>query len=214
MWHVKVFIFNPLNENTYLVFNDNRECIVVDPGCYYGEERDAVAGFISEYQLKPVLLMNTHCHLDHIFGNLFISESYGLDLRIHPLEKPILDFSPAAGLMWNLPFDQYTGKILDLEPGKTIQSGNDFLEVRFTPGHSPGSVSFYAREEGFVISGDVLFRESIGRTDLPGGNFDQLANSIRTRLYNLPDMTKVYSGHGPVTTIGHEKKHNPFVREA
>ncbi len=212
MLHVKVFLFNPVQENTYLLYNDDNECVIIDPGCYYENEQDAVAAFIQEHGLKPVLLLNTHCHLDHVFGNKFISEKYGLILHIHPLEKKMLEFAPASGLMWNMPFDNYQGDLEYLVPGRNIKLGNEEIQVLFTPGHSPGSVSFHSAENGFVVSGDVLFRESIGRTDLPGGDFKILSDSIKNKLFTLPGDTIVYSGHGPSTTIDWEKAHNPYVK--
>jgi len=212
MLHVKVFLFNPVQENTYLIYNEEKDCIIIDPGCYSENEQEYLAGFIEENRLKPFLLLNTHCHLDHVFGNKFIAEKYGLILHIHPLEKKMLELAPASGLMWNMPFDNYQGNLEYLVPGRAIKLGNDEIQVLFTPGHSPGSVSFYSPGNGFVISGDVLFRESIGRTDLPGGDFSVLSGSIINQLYSLPGKTVVYSGHGPSTTIEWEKTHNPYVK--
>ncbi len=212
MLNVKIFTFSPIAENTYLLYNENKECIIIDPGCYTDKEREELLQFIRIHKLVPALLLNTHCHLDHVFGNKFVHEEFGLTLHIHPEEKPVLDFAPAAGLMWNLPFDNYKGDIKYLHEGETIKTGDDELEILFTPGHSPGSISFYCRKQNFVISGDVLFRLSIGRADLPGGNFNVLAESIRKQLYTLPDETIVYPGHGPETTTGFEKVNNPFVK--
>jgi glyoxylase-like metal-dependent hydrolase (beta-lactamase superfamily II) len=158
------------------------------------------------------LLLNTHCHLDHIFGNRFVHETWGLELHLHEKEKPVLDIGPATGLRWQLPFDNYEGPLVFIKEGESVHIGNDRLEVRFTPGHSPGSVSFYHEAGGFIIGGDVLFDGSIGRTDLPGGDYDVLVNSIQTQFFTLPDDTKVYSGHGRMTTVGFEKMNNPFVK--
>ncbi len=212
MINVKIFTFNPLQENTYILYSDDLECIIVDPGCYFEPEREKLKGFIEKTGLKPILLVNTHCHLDHVFGNKFIKEAYNLDLHIHQGEEAVLEHAPTSGLMWNVPFDNYEGPIHYLVPGEVIPLGKESLEILFTPGHSPASVSFYARESGFVIAGDVLFRESIGRTDLPGGSPEVLLKSIMEQLYVLPNETIVYSGHGVPTKIGHEKKHNPYVR--
>jgi glyoxylase-like metal-dependent hydrolase (beta-lactamase superfamily II) len=212
MLHVKVFLYNPVQENTYLVYNDDKECIIIDPGCYYENEQEDVANFIREKGLKPVLLLNTHCHLDHVFGNKYIAEKFDLVLHIHPLEKKMLELAPASGLMWNMPFDNYQGDLQYLVPGRDIQLGKEVIQVLFTPGHSPGSVSFYSPDNGFVISGDVLFRGSIGRTDLPGGDFKTLSESIRNQLFSLPGDTIVYSGHGPATTIAWEKVNNPYMK--
>ena len=212
MISVKAFTFNPVQENTYVLYNERKECCIIDPGCYFEEERNILTQFIETQKLQPVLLLNTHCHLDHIFGNRFVHEKWKLDLHLHPNEQVILQFGPQSGKMYNLPFDNYDGPLQFLTPGKSIFLGEDELKVLFTPGHSPGSVSFYAEKEKFVIGGDVLFQGSIGRTDLPGGDFDTLAESIRKELYVLPGDVVVYSGHGPETTIGEEKRSNPFVR--
>ncbi len=212
MWHVKAFTFNPVQENSYILYNDQQKCVIIDPGCYFPEERQALKDFIDKSGLEPCWLLNTHCHLDHVFGNKFVAETWGLTLHIHPEEKKVLEFAPTSGEMWQLPFENYEGELVFLQEGGTISIGEDQLSILFTPGHSPGSLSFYAEKEGFVIGGDVLFNGSVGRTDLPGGSFTTLFQSIQTRFFTLPDETKVYSGHGPVTTIGFEKMNNPYVK--
>jgi hydroxyacylglutathione hydrolase len=211
MFTVKAFVFNPVQENTYLLYNEQGSGIMIDPGCYFEEERDELLQFMEQNKIHLRLLLNTHCHLDHVFGNQWIHERYGLLLHIHEKEKQVLDFAPTSGLMWNLPFDNYNGELAWLKEGEEILLDDDRLAIRFTPGHSPGHVCFYCKEQGFVIGGDVLFQGSIGRTDLPGGNFNTLISSIKTQLFPLPAETIVYSGHGPQTTIGHEKKHNQFL---
>jgi glyoxylase-like metal-dependent hydrolase (beta-lactamase superfamily II) len=211
MLQIKSFEFSPIQENTYILYNEFNDCIIIDPGCYFEEEKEGLSRFIEEAGLKPVMLINTHCHLDHVFGNKYVAEKYGLTLQIHEGEKKVLDFAPASGLMYNMPFDNYAGDFNYLKEGDIVTLGHDKLQVLFTPGHSPASLSFYCKENSFVISGDVLFYRSIGRTDLPGGDFDTLVNSIRTKFFVLPGETKVYSGHGPVTTIGEEKRENPFL---
>ncbi len=212
MLSVNRFIFNPVQENTYVLFNEKDACIIIDPGCYFGNERRTLEESIHEQVLSPKFLLNTHCHLDHIFGNKFIHDQYNLLLHVHEKEKIILDTAPAMGLQWNMPFENYRGDLIFLNEGDSIKLDDDELKVLFTPGHSPGSISFYCEAQNFVIGGDVLFRLSIGRTDLPGGDFDTLINSIRTRLFILPDDTVVYPGHGEPTTIGFEKKNNPFLK--
>jgi len=212
MINVKIFNFNPLQENTYILYNHAGECMIIDPGCYFDQEREELKNFIEKNGLKPSILINTHCHLDHVFGNRFIHETYGLELYIHEGEERVLEMAPASGLMWNMPFDNYDGPLHFVDPGTDLKLGQEKLNVLFTPGHSPASISLYAAENGFLISGDVLFRESVGRTDLPGGNPDILVDSILNQFYKLPDQTIVYSGHGPATTIGHEKKFNPYVK--
>ena len=212
MINVKIFTFNPLQENTYILYNEALACMIIDPGCYFDRERDEIVNFIEKTGLKPMQLVNTHCHLDHVFGNKFIHERYGLELQIHEGEKKVLDLAPASGLMWNMPFDNYAGPIHFIDTSNKLILGEDEIDVLFTPGHSPASISLYSASNGFLVAGDVLFRESVGRTDLPGGDPDVLVNSILTQLYVLPDKTIVYSGHGSPTTIGHEKKFNPFVK--
>ena len=209
---VKTFTFNPVQENTYVVYNEKAQCCIIDPGCYFPEERDELKDFIEKTGLKPVLLLNTHCHLDHVFGNEFVFKTWGLDLHIHPKEQPVLDYAPTAGMMWQLPVDQFTGKVNYIKENTQIKLGDEPMDILFTPGHSPGSVCFYSEKDGFVIGGDVLFNGSIGRTDLPGGDYETLITSVRTQLFTLPDETKVYSGHGPSTTIGDEKLTNPFFK--
>jgi glyoxylase-like metal-dependent hydrolase (beta-lactamase superfamily II) len=211
MFNIQSFTFSPVQENTYILYNESGACIVIDPGCYFDEEKEELKEFISKSSLTPKMLLNTHCHLDHVFGNKFVAETYGLILHIHEKEKPVLERAPTSGLMWNLPFDNYTGDLIYLKEGDTIELGKDKLKILFAPGHSPGSVCFYCEEQSFVIGGDVLFNQSIGRTDLPGGDHQTLLKSIRTQLFVLPDETVVYPGHGEETTIGFEKKYNPFL---
>lgn len=208
---VKVFEFSPIQENTYLLYNEAKNCIIIDPGCYTQEERDELYQFIKSNELIPMLLLNTHGHLDHVFGNKFVAETFQLIPHIHPLEKELLAYAPVSGLMYNLPFDHYEGELIYLEAGQSIILDTDELKVLFTPGHSPGSVSFYCEKQNFVISGDVLFKNSVGRTDLPGGNHEVLIQSIKNQLLVLPEDTVVYSGHGVKTTIGEEKKGNGYL---
>ena len=208
---VKVFEFSPIQENTYLLYNEAKNCIIIDPGCYTQEERDELYQFIKSNELIPMLLLNTHGHLDHVFGNKFVAETFQLIPHIHPLEKELLAYAPVSGLMYNLPFDHYEGELIYLEAGQSIILDTDELKVLFTPGHSPGSVSFYCEKQHFVISGDVLFKNSVGRTDLPGGNHEILIQSIKNQLLILPKETIVYSGHGVKTTIGEEKRGNAYL---
>ena len=211
MFHVKVFKFSPIQENTYLLYNDTNKAIILDPGCYTTEEQETLKKFLIDNQLEPVQLVNTHCHLDHVFGNDWVHKTYGLELYIHPNEEKMLEFAPKSGENWGMPFINYSGPLHFLTQENTISLGEDQLSIRFTPGHSPGSISFYCAEQGFIISGDVLFYESIGRTDLPMASHEQLLNSIKEQMLTLPDEVIVYSGHGRPTTIGHERKNNPFL---
>jgi hydroxyacylglutathione hydrolase len=212
MLKIKSFEFSPIQENTYILYNEFNECIIIDPGCYYDTEKDEMVAFISNNNLIPKMLVNTHCHLDHVFGNKMLAEKYQLSLQIHEKEKFVLDFAPKSGLMYNLPFDNYAGDFVYLTEENTLQLGHDTLQILLTPGHSPGSLSFYSAADKFVISGDVLFKNSVGRSDLPGGDHDLLIQSIKDKLLTLPNDTVVYSGHGPATTLGDERLNNPYLQ--
>lgn len=212
MLTVTSFVFSPIAENTYVLYNEAGDCIIIDPGCYFSNERWELEQYISKNRLLPKYLLNTHCHLDHIFGNKFVHDTYMLEPYVHSNEQVVLENAGLAGLKWNLPFDNYTGGLQFLREGDVIRLGKDELKVLYSPGHSPGHVCFYCSTQHFVIGGDVLFRMGIGRTDLPGGNFETLINSIRTKLWELPDETIVYTGHGVPTSIGFEKANNPFLQ--
>jgi glyoxylase-like metal-dependent hydrolase (beta-lactamase superfamily II) len=211
MLKLKSFVFSPIQENTYLLFNEFNDCMIIDPGCYFPEEQDELRDFITQTALKPRMLLNTHCHLDHVFGNKFVAETWGLTLQLHEKEKRLLDYAPTSGLMYNMPFDNYKGGYIYLKEGDLVKLGEDELKVIEAPGHSPGHICFYCAKQHFIISGDVLFNRSIGRTDLPGGNHQTLLKNIREKLFVLPGETIVYSGHGDETNIGDEKKYNPFL---
>ncbi len=212
MLQVVSFMFNPFQENTYLLFDETAECVIFDPGCHTAAEQKILKDYIAQNNLTPVRLINTHCHIDHIFGNTFVANKYGLGLEIHKNELPLLEAAVYQGKMWGINVEPSPQPSRFLTEKDTIQFGNTTLEILFTPGHSPASLSFYCREAKIVIAGDVLFRESIGRTDLPGGNYQTLIYSIRTKLLTLDDDVIVYSGHGPSTTIGYERTHNPFLQ--
>lgn len=212
MLHVKVFALNPVQENTYIVYNNNGKAIIIDPGCYSNAEQEMLKRFLEQNSLTPVQLLNTHCHLDHVFGNKWVYETFGLELHIHPNEELVLQYAPTSGLKWGLPFENYNGPLYFLHEGNSVFLDEDEFKILLTPGHSPGSICFYNAQQNFVIGGDVLFYESIGRTDLPGGSHETLLNSIQQELFVLPDETIVYNGHGRRTTIGHEKKYNPFLQ--
>lgn len=212
MLTVQPFTFNPVQENTYVLYNEKGDCCIIDPGCYFAREEASLKDFIEQKGLRPVYLLNTHCHLDHIFGNRFVHRTWQLELHLHSLEKPVLEMGPVSGERWQLPFDNYDGPLHFLDEGQHVALGDDRLQVLFTPGHSPGSISFYSPDNKLLVSGDVLFQGSVGRTDLPGGDFRILEESIKTKLYTLPADTVVYPGHGGSTTIGDEMKGNPFVR--
>jgi glyoxylase-like metal-dependent hydrolase (beta-lactamase superfamily II) len=212
MLTLKVFTFSPIRENTYVLFNEQRQAAIIDPGCYFSAEEEMLNNYIQTQGLQPTLLLNTHCHLDHVFGNRWVHETYGLELHIHAGEKIMLEKAPISGENWGLPFTNYDGPLHFLKEGDRIALGNDELLVIETPGHSPASICFFCEAQQILIAGDVLFRESIGRTDLPGANHEVLLNSIREKLWKLPDTTAVYPGHGMPTTIGYEKINNPHLQ--
>lgn len=211
MFHVKVFTFSPIQENTYVLYNDAHKAIIIDPGCYGSAEQETLKKFLEDTKLVPVKLLNTHCHLDHVFGNDFVHKTYGLELHLHKNEELVLAFAPKSGDTWGMPFVNYSGPLHFLAHGDTVLLDEDELSIRLTPGHSPGSICFYCAKQAFVIGGDVLFYQSIGRTDLPLGDHASLINSIETQLFTLPDDVTVYPGHGRPTTIGFEKQNNPFL---
>ncbi len=212
MFQIKAFTFNPVQENTYVLYNEHNNCIIIDPGCYYDTEKEELKSFIIKNELQPRLLLNTHCHLDHVFGNKFIAEEFKLTLNSHKLEKEILEMAPASGLMFDLPFDNYQGEVVYLNEGDVVSLDDDKLEVIHAPGHSPGSICFYCDKQHFIIGGDVLFQNSIGRTDLPYGSHEDLLENIKGKLFKLPEDVIVYPGHGPATNIGQEIKENPFLQ--
>ncbi len=211
MLKIKSFVFSPIQENTYLLYNEFNQCAIIDPGCYFDAEKEELTQFIKDNSLTVIHLLNTHCHLDHVFGNKYVAETYSLTPQIHKNEEQVLAFAPTSGLMYDLPFDNYTGQLLFLKEGDVVTIGKDELLVIEAPGHSPGHICFYNKAQGFLIGGDVLFNRSIGRTDLPGGNYDELIKNIKEKLLVLPNKTIVYSGHGETTTIGEEKVENPYL---
>lgn len=213
MIQIKSFVFNPYQENTYVLYDEkSRDCLIVDPGMDGPAEERMLQSFIEEEGLNPVLLLNTHCHIDHVLGNHYVFEQWGLIPQFHKNEVPILvavdNYAPQMGIRYETSPIPTTF----LEEGQNIDFGAHTLKVIFAPGHSPGHVCYFSEAQNFLLGGDVLFRNSIGRTDLPGGNHEILLRSIETQLYTLPEETIVYPGHGPHTTIGFEKKTNPFVR--
>jgi len=210
---VTCLTFNPFQENTYLLHDDTKECVVVDPGCYEQSEQKELLRYIQENDLNVVRLLNTHCHIDHVLGNKFVADTYGVELEIHEEDLQTLRSVPVYAPVYGFPMYAATEpKATYLKEGDIIKFGNTELQVIFAPGHAPGHVVFYNEQDKVCIGGDVLFKGSIGRTDLPGGDFNTLINSIRTKLFTLPEDTVVYPGHGPETTIGYEKKYNPFLR--
>ena len=211
MANVKFFTNNPYQENTYILYDETGECAIIDPGMYTAAEQNEVVKFITANKLTPVLLLNTHCHIDHVLGNKFVFDNYGLKPQFHIGEQEVMDavsaYAPSMGIRYELSPspDNYLPEL------GTVKFGNTELTLIFAPGHSPAHLCFYDKADNLLIGGDVLFYHSIGRTDLPGGNFVQLVENIEQKLFTLPADCTVYPGHGPKTTIGFEKETNPFL---
>ena len=209
---VKCFENNPYQENTYILYDESGECAIIDPGMYTAAEQNAVVNFIKDNNLKPVLLLNTHCHIDHVLSNKFIFDQYGLKPQFNKGELEVLEavvaYAPAMGFR----YDVSPSPDVFLPETGSITFGNTALQLIFAPGHSPAHLCFYDEPAQLLIGGDVLFKGSIGRADLPGGNYNQLIKNIEEKLFTLPDNCTVYPGHGPETTIGFEKQHNPFFK--
>ena len=211
MIEIKKMTFNPFQENTYVLYDETKDCVIIDPGCYDANEEAALQAFIASEGLNPVKLVNTHGHIDHVLGNYFVSQTYGVDLYAHELIKGQLTNIPNYSQLYG--FNAYK---LSPEPshfldeGDLLTFGNSQLEVLFCPGHAPDHIVFYSPDQGFVINGDVLFQGSYGRVDLPGGDFETLKASITQKMFALPENTVVYCGHGGETTIGRERQTNPI----
>jgi len=213
MTRIAEFTFNAFEENTYLVCDEQGDCLIIDPGCSTPEETRELEQYIADHNLRPTGLINTHCHIDHILGNAFVSKKWGLKPEAHRKEIPVLASGEALAKAYGIPYEPSPPIARFPEEGDKINVGNVSLDVLFLPGHSPGHIALYHPAEKWIISGDVLFKGSIGRYDLPGSNFEDLRDSIMKKLVLLPDDVKVYPGHGPSTTIGEEKQWNPFIQE-
>ncbi|MBL7683561.1 MAG: MBL fold metallo-hydrolase [Flavipsychrobacter sp.] len=212
MLQLQGFTFNAFQENTYVLYNEQKHCWIIDPGMYETEEVAYLTSFINDNKLIPQAIINTHCHIDHIFGVNAIKDIYNIPFGVHKSDLPVLQGAAGSAMLFGFRFGSVPVPDFFIAENEALL-GLKTIKVLFTPGHSPGSVSFFAPEEGFLISGDVLFNGSIGRTDLPGGDFKTLVNSIKTQIFVLPDDTQVFSGHGPATSIGDEKRYNPFLQD-
>ncbi len=210
MISIHTFDFNAFQENTFVLADETGECIIIDPGCQTSTEREKLTGFIKENHWQVVGLVNTHCHIDHVLGNAFVKDTYHVKLTIHKKDEPTLHANKIIAPLYGIPHYEETEPDLFVKEGDFISFGNSKLEVLFVPGHSPGHIALVNREQKFCIGGDVLFLGSIGRTDLPGGDFDTLISSIHNKIFPLGDDMTVYCGHGPETKVGVEKKMNPF----
>ncbi|MFW2135289.1 MBL fold metallo-hydrolase [Chryseobacterium sp. TY4] len=212
MLHIKTFAFNPFSENTYIIYNDDKEAFIIDPGNFQIHETQQIESFLHDNQLKVKNILLTHAHVDHVLGLQWAYDKYDIPVLLHLNDKELLDRAPISAMQFGFSFTPFVGNLEFLTEGDVIKLGDEELKILFVPGHSPGSIAFYNEKEAFVISGDVLFYGSIGRTDLYKANYEQLIDSIKTKLLVLNPDTKVYSGHGDPTTIGFEKDFNPFLK--
>ena len=211
MIQIKSFVFNPFSENTYVLHDETGEAVIIDPGCYDKAELKQLYDYIETNSLKPVRIINTHAHIDHVLGVAAVKVKYNIPFSLHRIDEPLL--KAVKTYASNYGFTHFDEPEIDsyIDEGDTVTFGNSSLRILFVPGHAPGHVAFVHDEQQFVIGGDVLFRQSIGRTDLPGGDLEILLDSIRTKLFTLADGYTVYAGHMQPTTIGYEKKNNPFL---
>lgn len=211
MIEIHHFTFNPFQENTYILHDETGECIIIDPGCYEPHEEKELSDYIEEKGLTPVRLINTHCHVDHVLGNEFVASKYSLGLEIHELDLVTLQAAVNHGILFGIKVTASPAPASYMKEGDVITFGNSSLRILFVPGHAPGHIVLVCDEQQFLIGGDVLFYGSIGRTDLPGGDHATLIDSIKSKIFPLEDNYRIYPGHGPSTTVGFEKDHNPFL---
>jgi len=212
MMNIEVFTFNPFQENTYVLYDETKEAIIIDAGCYSQKENEELSDFMDKHELTPKRLIHTHCHVDHMLGNDFICTKYGLYPELHKNELSILTSSRQYGAVFDLNVTSSPEPKAFLDEGDEIEFGNTRLDILHVPGHSPGHLAFVHKDQKEVIVGDILFLGSIGRTDLPGGDHDTLIQNIHNKLMVMDEDFRVHPGHGPTTTIGFEKKSNPFLQ--
>ena len=212
--NIKRLMVNPLQENCYVVSDDTKECIIIDCGTYYDEEKDALAAYISQNDLKPVHLVATHGHLDHNFGNAFVYRKYGLKVEICKEDQQLVEhLAEQAAALFGMHIKEEqpaTGRLL--KDGDDITFGHHTLKVLHTPGHSHGSIMLYCEEEQTIFTGDTLFRMSIGRTDFQEGSWTEMEQSLKNVVARLPKETIVLAGHGPQSTIADEMRYNPYLK--
>lgn len=201
MIQIEIFTVNPFSENTYLLYNEAGEAVLIDPGFSTPQEQNGLLWFLKGKSLRVCDIWLTHCHIDHILGLAWATAKFEVVPKMHRIEQLVFDRAPQIAEKWFIPYQNYTGSFAYLEPGAILPFGDQQFEVRYVPGHAPGHIAFYNSEGGYVISGDVLFENSIGRTDLPGSDHDTLLQSIQSQLFNLPDATVVWPGHLPVKLI-------------
>lgn len=213
MIKIGVLPFNPFQENTIVVSDETGECIVVDAGNYNAQENAALSKYISDNGLKPVMAVNTHGHVDHMLGVNHVKETYGVPFAIHGKDKFLIESAPTHGAIYGFQVDKIPTVDIDLKGQEELKFGNTTFRIIETPGHTPGHIALYNPENKLLLTGDTLFRESIGRTDLPGGDYSWIMRSILDKLIPLGDEVRFYPGHGMESTIGHETLYNPFVTE-
>lgn len=211
MLNITRFVFNDFQVNTYVLDAGGEDCLIVDCGCQYPREWEELRNFLNEKKLRPIESLHTHFHVDHMIGYRFLKDEYNIGYRVHPASRLFIDLAAEFASVFNIHLDKVYEPSGFLSEGEIIQLGDVGLQVIYTPGHADGSVCLYAPTEGVIFTGDVLFRDSIGRSDLPTGNYDQLKENILKKLFVLPPDTVVYPGHGPTTTIGYEMQNNPFI---
>ena len=209
--NIKKFTFNPVEVNAIILWDDTLECVIIDAACFYPQEEQKLKSFIETNHLNPVRLLNTHGHFDHLMGNLFVDKTWGLKTEIHKEDNYLVGNASNQSLMFGMSISKPPLPGSFFEDGDVLTFGNSSLKVIHVPGHSPGGVAFYSEADKLLIAGDILFSGSVGRTDLPKGNHQQLITGIKEKLLILPPDTKVYCGHGPETTIGAEKSYNQFL---
>ncbi len=211
MINIHSFVFSPIPENTYILWDETHEAIVIDPGCLAQYEKEELADFILDNKLVVKALLQTHAHLDHVFGAAFVKRKYGVKMLMHKNEVPVLANVESRCKLWGIKGYEPVEADDFIDENDKVFFGNSTLEILFVPGHAPGHLAFVNHAQKFIIGGDVLFRGSIGRTDFPLCNHADLINSIQTQFLTLDDEYAVYSGHGEPTTIGLERKTNPFL---
>ncbi len=212
MLNIKTFVFSPFDVNTFVVWDESsKECAIIDPGCYAQQEKESLESFIAKNGFKVKYLFNTHCHIDHIFGNAFVKEKFGPVFMIPEKDLFLLEMGKEQGRMFNLALDEQPKPDEFFSEEKNASLGETKFSFLFTPGHTPGEYCIYSEPEKICFTGDVLFKEGIGRTDLWGGNYSTLIDSIKNKLFALPDDVKIYPGHGNPSEIGYEKLNNPFL---
>ncbi|WP_312090297.1 MBL fold metallo-hydrolase [Chryseobacterium sp.] len=210
MLNIQAFVFNFASENTYVVYNENKNAWLIDPGNSTQQETNAIEKFISEKQLKIQKILLTHAHIDHILGLQWAVDTYKVPVLMHKEDQEVFNMFQISGMRFGMQLNHIKAEIQYIDENSELDLDGEKFKIYHVPGHSPGSVVYHNENGKFIISGDVLFEGSIGRTDLYKGNYEQLIEGIKAKLFVLDGETQVFSGHGNPTSIGFEKQHNPF----